>query len=59
MSCGPRLCGEADRGVGGAVTPVAALPLHDLEEEAIGEGLGVELEILAGIVPVVKQASMP
>ena len=59
VSRGPRLCGEADRGVGGAVSLVAALPLHDLEEEAIGEGLGIELEVLAGVVPVVKQARCP
>lgn len=49
------LGGHAHRGVGGAVAVVAADALHDLEEEAVGERLGVELEIGAGGRAVVQQ----
>src|SRR5690606_32414272 len=51
---GALLGGDAELGVLGAVAFVAAAALDDLEEEALAEIAAVELEIFAGLVPVVK-----
>src|ERR1700719_4629519 len=47
------LYGEADRGVGGAETEIAA-PLHDLEKEAFLEGAGINLQIFGSAFAVVE-----
>src|SRR5215471_17779501 len=49
----PRLRGEPDRRVGGAEARVAA-PLHDFEEEAAVEILGVGLEVFTRAMAIVE-----
>src|SRR3954468_9119500 len=52
-----RLRCQADRGVGGTVTAVAAAALDQLEEELVLEGWRVELQVLGVAVAVVEDVA--
>ena len=56
---GPGPGAEADAGVAFAKAVMVATPLHDLEKEAAGPGLGVELELFATVFPVIEQPALP
>ena len=48
------MCGDAELGVGGAIAPVAAPALDDLEKEAFAVIRAVKLKVLAIVIPVVE-----